>query len=259
MKIIKSFAYVMALSLVVGVGYSQDSPVKNLLVNYINSVNSVGHGTQKEDVMNLFHNTYRSNTAYVKMSGIVSRTSSGKEEVASMLDEIVQDNNYRFKLTLDKVLYTAQKERAGTISALVNFESIIEDKTAEKGSILMNLVGSKIDGEWKIVHNNTVRVSESKDVGNCACYLYSKGSTKFVTEVYYPSGVEYGHTFESFRVTTRDGKRIITSDAHDFNWDDDGNVIYEGRTIGTTEEAKEAIQMALKDLYKESCLKMLFN
>lgn len=259
MKNIKTLACVLILSLVSSVSFSQGNHVKVLLEKYISSVNNLGNGTSKEDVMNLFHQNYKSNTAYVKISGVVSRTSSGRDEVSTLLDEIMQDNNYQFKLTLEEVLYEAQRDRAGTISALVNFESTIDGKIAESGTLLMNIVGITVAGEWQIFHNNKVRVSKASDVGNCVCYMYGKGSTKFVTEVYYPSGVEYGQNFESFRVTSRDGKRIITSDNNDFSWDPEGNITYEGTTIGTSEDAKEAVQIALKELYKESCTKILFN
>lgn len=258
MKQFKSIACALALSFVATAVYSQE-PVQALLVNYINSVNTLGDATHKEDVLNLFHENYKNNTAYVKMSGIVSRTSTGKGELASTLEETLQNANYKFRLTLDKILYVAQRDRAGTISALVNFQSTIDDKLAEKGTLLMNIVGITMGGEWKIIHNNTVRVSEASDVGNCVCYIYAKGATKFITEVYYPSGVEYGQNFESFRVTSRDGNRIITSDKNDFIWDPEGNLSYEGNTIGTTDDPKEAIQISINELYKESCTKVLFN
>ena len=259
MKNIKTLACVFVLSLVSSISFSQESAVKTLLEKYISSVNNLGNGTTKDDVMNLFHENYKNNTAFVKISGVVSRTSTGKSEIGVLLDEIMQDNNYKFRLNLDKVLYTAQRDRAGTISALVNFESTIDGKIAEKGTLLMNIVAITFGGEWKIFHNNTVRVSEASDVGNCVCYMYGKGATKFVTEVYYPSGVEYGQNFESFRVTSRDGERIITSDSNEFGWDSDGNVTYKGANIGNTEEAKTAVEIALKELYKESCTKILFN
>ncbi len=252
-------ACTLVLCLVSFLSFAQESHVKTILENYISSVNNLGNGTSKEDVLYLFHDNYKNNTAYVKISGIVSRTSTGKSQVATLLDEIMQDDNYKFRLTLDKVLYTAQRDRAGTISALVNFESTIDGKIAESGTLLMNIVAITVAGEWKIFHNNTVRVSKASDVGNCVCYMYGKGSTKFVTEVYYPSGVEYGQNFESFRVTSRDGQRIITSDSHDFGWDSDGNVTYQGTNIGNTKESKEAVQISLKELYKESCTKILFN
>ena len=259
MKNIKMLACTAVLSLVSFVSFSQESHVQSLLEKYISSVNNLGNGTTKDDVMNLFHDNYKNNTAYVKISGIVSRTSTGKSEVGTLLEEIMQDNNYKFRLTLDNVLYTAQRDRAGTISALVNFESTIDGKIAESGTLLMNIVAITVAGEWKIFHNNTVRVSKASDVGNCVCYMYGKGATKFVTEVYYPSGVEYGQNFESFRVTSRDGERIITSDDNDFGWDPEGNVTYQGVNIGSTEDAKEAVKIALTELYKESCTKILFN
>ncbi len=260
MRTTKTLAYLL-LFVFMGVNsaFAEDTPVKTLLTDYISAINNLGNGTTKDDVLKLFNNRYKSNTAYVRLSGTITRSSSGTEEVATLLDEIMNDNNYSFRLSLGQILYETQKERAGIIAATVDFESTIDGKLAEKGTMLMNLVATVVNGEWKIVHNNMVRISESKDIGNCVCYLYAKGSTKYVTEVYYPAGVEYGQTFEAFRVTSKDGQRVIKSDAHEFVWDKEGNLSYDGRTIGTTDDSREAIEMALRDLYKESCVQILFN
>ncbi len=260
MKKTKLTLTILFLVFSLGQGFAQGDPIKKLLTDYINAMNTMGDSSQKEEVLQLFNDRYVGHTAYVKLSGHISRTTSKKSDLSVQLDDILGANNYKFKLTLKEVLYNSLKERAGTISALVNFESSIEGKVAEKGTILMNLVGSMIDGRWQIIQNNTVRVSEAKDVGRCVCYVYAKGATKYVTEVYFPAGVEYGQEFEAFRVTTRDGKRIIKSDNNEFDWDkDSGELKYKGIIVGTTQDSREAVEMALKDLYKESCLEILFN
>src|SRR5690606_42096453 len=110
MKQFKSIACALALSFVATAVYSQE-PVQALLVNYINSVNSLGGTTHKEDVLNLFHENYKNNTAYVKMSGIVSWTSTGKDEFGSSLEETLQNANHQFTITLDKDVYVALKDR----------------------------------------------------------------------------------------------------------------------------------------------------
>ncbi len=243
-----------------GNSFAQTDPVKKLLADYISAMNTMGDLSQKEELLDLFNERYKEHTAYVKLSGHINRTTSDKDALANRLDEILGDSNYKFRLTLKKVLYSSLKERAGTVSALVNFESSIDGKVAEKGTILMNIVGTMVDGRWRIIQNNTVRVSEAKDVGRCVCYVYAKGATKYVTEVYFPAGVEYGQEFEAFRVTSRDGNRIIKSDSNEFAWNKEtGELQYKGIVIGTTQDSREAVEMALKDLYKESCLDILFN
>ncbi|MFC5048175.1 hypothetical protein ACFSTE_02020 [Aquimarina hainanensis] len=237
-----------------------DEPVRKLLSDYVNMVNGLNQGVDKETVLELFSESYVGNTAYVRLSGTVVRKRYKKEDLARQIDDIVGVNKYKFRLSLDKVLYVSQKERAGTISALVTFESLVDGKLAEKGTMLMNLVGTYQSEGWKIVQNNIVRVSETKDVGDCVCYVYAKGSTKFVTEIYFPAGVEYGQDFVTFRVTTKDEDRIIKSGNKDFVWSKEtGELTYKGASIGTAEDSKKAIEAALKDMYKESCLKILFN
>ncbi|MFD0863543.1 hypothetical protein ACFQ1M_15105 [Sungkyunkwania multivorans] len=260
MKTIKNLAVVLTVTLFgFSNSYAEDQPVKDLLVEYINAINNVGNGTSKEDVLALFNDRYVSNIATVRLSGTVRRTTAGKNEIATLIDEILADEKYTFRMTLDQVLHVAQKDRAGTVSALVNFESRIDDKLAEKGTIMMNLVATLVNGQWKIIHNNTVRVSEASDVGNCVTYIYGKGTTKFVTETYFPAGVEYGQNFEAFRVTVRDGRRVIKSDSNEFSWDGDGNLSYNGEVVGAAEEGREAVEMAVRHLYKESCVKIVFN
>lgn len=260
MKKTKLTLTILFLVLSFGQVFAQGDPIKKLLVDYISAINTMGGPSEKEAVLDLFNDRFIGHTAYVKLSGHISRTTAKKEDLAVQLDEILGANNYKFKFTLKEVLYNSLKERAGTISALVNFQSSIEGKVAEKGTILMNIVGTMVDGKWQIIQNNTVRVSEAKDVGRCVCYVYAKGATKYVTEVYFPAGVEYGQEFEAFRVTSRDGKRIIKSDSNEFAWDKEtGELKYKGIVIGTTQDSREAVELALKDLYKESCLEILFN
>jgi len=244
-------------------GYAQkekDEPIKKLLVDYINKMNSLNQGTKKSDVLNLIDEKYSGNTVYVNISGALVRKTYVKKDISSQLDDIIDDDNYSFKLMLDKVVFKSQKEQAGTISAVVNFESFIDKKIAEKGTMLMDIVGIIKKGTWKIVQNNMVRVSEAKDIGECVCYLYGKGSTKFVTEVYFPSGLEYSQSFDAFQITTKSGKRVIKSNSNEFYWDKTtGKVTLQGAILGKTSEARKAVEFALKDLYKDSCIKIVFN
>ncbi|WP_025743411.1 hypothetical protein [Aquimarina pacifica] len=239
---------------------NENDPIKKLLVDYINKINALTQETQKEDVLNLFDDKYRGNTVYVNLSGALVRKNYSKNDISNQLDDIIDDNNYRFKLTLDKIVFQSQKERAGIISAVVSFESFIDKKLAEKGTMLMDIVAINVSGLWKIVQNNMVRVSEAKDIGDCVCYVYEKGTTKFVTEVYFPSGLEYSQKLNAFQVTTKDSKRIIKSDSNDFYWSKDtGNVSFKGGQIGKATSSREAIEYVLQNLYEDSCVNMIFN
>ncbi|WP_282085227.1 hypothetical protein [Aquimarina algiphila] len=243
-----------------GYAFGEKDPIKKLLVDYINKMNALTQGTQKEDVLNLFDDKYSGNTVYVNLSGALVRKNYEKEDIASQLDDIINDDNYRFKLTVEKIVFQSQKERAGTISAVINFESYIEKKIAEKGTMLMDVVGIRVNGGWKIVQNNMVRVSEAKDIGECICYVYEKGTTKFVTEVYFPSGLEYSQALGAFQVTTKNNKRIIKSDNKEFYWNKDtGKLTLKGGQIGKANNPRKAVEFVLKDLYKESCVNIVFN
>ncbi len=243
-----------------GYAFNERDPIKKLLMDYINKMNALTQGTQKEDVLGLYDEKYRGNTVYVNLSGALVRKNYEKEDIASQLDDIINDNNYRFKLIIEKVVFQNQKERAGTISAVINFESYIDKKIAEKGTILMDVVGIRVKGGWKIVQNNMVRVSEAKDIGECVCYVYEKGTTKFVTEIYFPSGLEYSQNLGAFQVTTKNNKRIIKSDNNEFYWNrETGKLTLKGEQIGEANESKKALEFVLKDLYKESCVNIVFN
>jgi len=240
--------------------YTVEKPIKKLLTDYINKMNALTTGTQKNDVLALFDEKYRGNTVYVNLSGTLVRKNYSKKDINSQLDDIVNDDNYKFKLMLDKVVFEAEKERSGTISAVVNFESYIDKKIAEKGTMLMDIVAIKTKGEWKIVQNNMVRVSEAKDIGDCVCYVYEKGSTKFVTEVYFPSGLEYSQDLNAFQITTKESKRVIKSDNNNFYWNrDTGKLSFKGENIGKASNARKAVEFVLKNLYKDSCVNIVFN
>ncbi|WP_109302443.1 hypothetical protein [Aquimarina sp. AU474] len=243
-----------------GHAFNGKEPVKKLLMDYINKMNALTQGTQKEDVLSLFDEKYSGNTVYVNLSGALVRKNYDKKDISSQLDDIIGDDNYRFRLILDKVVFQAQKERAGTISAVINFESFIDNKLAEKGTMLMDVVGIRVNGGWKIVQNNMVRVSEAKDIGECVCYVYGKGDTKFVTEVYFPSGLEYSQEFDAFQVTTKENRRIIKSDNNEFYWNrDTGKISFKGEEIGKAENSRKAIEFVLKNLYRDSCVNIAFN
>lgn len=235
-------------------------PVKQLLMDYINKMNALNQGTKKEDVLSLYDTKYSGNTVYVNLSGALIRKTYEKKDISNQLDDIINDDNYSFKLILDKVVFQSQKESAGTVSAVINFESTVDGRLAEKGTMLMDIVGIRVNGGWKIVQNNMVRVSEAKDIGECVCYVYAKGTTKFVTEVYFPSGLEYSQEFDAFQVTTRGNKRLIKSSNNEFYWDKGtGRLTYKGSAIGRAENSRKALEVVLKDLYKDSCVKITFN
>ncbi|MBW1297492.1 hypothetical protein [Aquimarina litoralis] len=234
-------------------------PIKKLLMDYINKINDLERGAKKNSVLLLFDEKYSGNTVYVNLSGALVRKDYDKKNISSQLDDIINDDNYSFKLTLDKIVFQNQKENAGIISAVVNFESFINKKLAEKGTMLMDIVGIKINERWKIVQNNMVRVSEAKDIGECVCYMYGNGDTKFVTEVYFPAGLEYDQKLESFQITKKDGLRVIKSHSDEFSWKGNGGVFYKGKSIGKTKDPKKAIQVAVKKMYKDSCIEVVFN
>ncbi|RZS99753.1 hypothetical protein [Aquimarina brevivitae] len=236
-----------------------NEPIKKLLMDYIDRINALEKGANKTDVLYLFDEKYTGNTVYINLSGALVRRNYSKKDISSQLDDIVNDDNYSFQLMLDKVVFQSQKDKAGAISAVINFESFIDKKLAEKGTLLMDMVGIEINGEWKIVQNNMVRVSEAKDIGDCVCYMYGNGQTKFVTEVYFPDGLEYSQKLESFQVTTRDGQRLLKTHSDEFDWKGTGNLMYKGKSIGKVENSKQAIQAAVKELYKDSCAKITFN
>lgn len=254
----------LALSVLCGLGTgyaaNDDDPIKKLLVEYINKFNSLDRGTKKADVLDLFNEKYSGNTVYVNLSGALVRKDYEKKDISSQLDDIIDDDNYGFKLMLEKVVFQKQKESAGIISAVINFESSINSRIAEKGTMLMDLVGIRVNGGWEIVQNNMVRVSEAKDIGECVCYVYGKGETKFVTEVYFPSGLEYSQEFDAFQVTTKNDKRVIKSHSNEFYWSKKtGKLTYKGGDIGEAKNSRQAIEFVLKDLYKDSCVNIVFN
>ncbi|WP_298545444.1 hypothetical protein [uncultured Aquimarina sp.] len=238
---------------------SIEEPIKKLLMDYINKINDLERGAKKNDVLYLFDEKYSGNTVYVNLSGALVRKNYDKKNISSQLDDIINDDNYSFKLTLDKIVFQSQKENAGIISAVVSFESFINKKLAEKGTMLMDMVGIQVDERWRIVQNNMVRVSEAKDIGECVCYMYGNGDTKFVTEVYFPAGLEYDQKLESFQITRKDGVRLIKSHSEEFSWKGNGSLYYKGKSVGKTKDPKLAIQAAVKNLYKDSCINVVFN
>ena len=240
-------------------GFSQEKPVTDLLNKYIQASNDLSVSKESNTVLSLFDDRYKNNTAYVGLSGVVKRSTTGFEQLSSQLDQTLKNKKYNFAMEVREIVHESQKEKAGTVSALVNFESKVDGKVAEKGTILMNLVGALVRGEWKIIQNNTVRVSEGKEIGNCVCYLFSKGAAFFGAETYYPSGVEYSKEFQSYRLGARDGVRYVKGNDKDYIWSENGDVLDESRKLGNASTPQEAVKVVLNFLYAESCTKIDFN
>ncbi len=260
MKKATGLKLVMAIMLLMSfTGFSQEKPVTRLLNSYIKASNNLSVTKQKNSILALFDDRYKNNTAYVGLSGVVKRTTTGFEQLSNQLDGNIKNKKYNFKMEIRDIVHESQKEKAGTVSALVNFESKIDGKIAETGTILMSIVGTLVRGEWKIIQNNTVRVSEGKDIGNCVCYLFSKGTSFFGAETYYPAGVEYDKEFQSFRVGTRDGKRVVKGDDKDYAWEENGDVLDGSRKIGSASTPEEAVKIVLNYLYADSCTKIDFS
>ncbi len=242
-----------------GIANDANEPVKQLLSDYIQKTNTLGKQTTKEDVLRLYSDKYSGNTTYVKLSGAIIKKEYTKKDIASQLSEIISENDYDFKVSLGEIIYINQKERAGTIAALINFESFIDNKIAEKGTMLMNIVGIVSENSWQIIQKSMIRVSEKKDIGDCVCHIYDKGDTRFVVQLHYPSGVEYAHQFESFQITTKNDNRIIKSSTKQFLWNKNNNELtYDKEIIGTPKSAKSAIQLLLKNTYREPCADIRF-
>ncbi|NQY04668.1 MAG: hypothetical protein HRT68_00315 [Flavobacteriaceae bacterium] len=239
---------------------AQEDAVKDLLNNYIEAVNNLPKTKSEIEVTQFFHENYKNYTAELGLSGVVNRKNSDLTDFSEQIQEIINNSNYTLTLSLEKILYVNQKNKVGTVSALVNFENKFENKIADKGTILLNLIASKVTGAWKIMHTNTTRISESKDVGRCSCYIYNKGadSNRYVSEVYYPAGLEVGQAYQSFRIAIKKGKRYIISDNSDFTWKEADGEIYEGETlIGKADDIKAAIKLILERDYTDNCIEML--
>ncbi|MEL6811773.1 MAG: hypothetical protein AAFP76_10600 [Bacteroidota bacterium] len=242
--------------------FAQEKPVVTLLKSYIQATNELGESQDAETVLSLFSKNYQNNTAYIGMSGVLNRTTTTYAQLEEKLGEDIKNRNYNFTMSLTETVHESQKENAGTASALINFESKIEGKVAEKGAILMNIVATKEKGEWKITHNNTVRVSEESEIGNCVCYLFSKGESYFNAETYYPAGLKYDREYKSYRVGTKDGKRAIVNRGNNnrtFFWNQNGEILDGSRKIGSAETSVEAIQIVLAFVYSSTCTDMSFS
>lgn len=250
---------VLILFFVSANSFAQDEAVKELLKNYISAVNKLPKSQKASSVTNLFHDQYKSYTAELGMSGVVNRTITDIYDYEEQVQNIIDNHKYKLKLTVDKILYVNQKKKVGTIAAIVGFENTFEDKIADKGTILLNIIATKSSGEWQIIHSNTTRISESKDVGQCSCNIYKKGedSQRYLAEVFYPSGLEIGQDFSSYRIAYKKGERFIISDNDDFTWNGLNEIYLGNKLIGKTEDIKEAIRLISEDMFKANCTKMV--
>jgi len=235
-------------------------PVFEITASYVKLINSIKKDNTIDKVLNLYSDQYSGNTTYVRLSGGIVKKNYKKENIKNQLNDILTDENYNLKIKINRILYSNQKEKAGTISALLDFESIIDGKLAEKGTILMNIVIIAQKEEWKIIQNNMVRVSEVKDIGDCVCHIFEKGDTQFVTELHYPAGIEYTHKLESFRITSNEKNRIIKSNSKTVVWENKTNqLIWNQNKLGIAKKPKQAIELLIQKMNVETCSTVIFR
>ncbi|GAA3516856.1 hypothetical protein GCM10022393_33670 [Aquimarina addita] len=235
-------------------------PIIEVVESYINLMNSLEKDDAVTKVLNLYSEQYTGNTTYVNLSGAIIKKNYTKEHIKSQLNDIVQDGNYNLKIKMNSILYTIQKESAGTVSVLLDFESFIDTKIAEKGTILMNVVVAKQKEQWKIMQNNMVRVSEVKDIGDCVCHIFEKGSTQFVTELYYPAGVKYDHKFEAFRITSNEKNKVVNSGGKTFIWENNSNKLsLNQEELGVAKTPKQVVELLIKKMNTETCATIIFR
>lgn len=111
---------------------SDVDPTIKIVESYINLINSIEEDNSATKVLDLYSKQYSGNTTYVKLSGAIIKKNYTKEDIKIQLDDILEDENYSLKVKMNKVLYNQKKESAGTISVLLDFESFIDNKVAEK-------------------------------------------------------------------------------------------------------------------------------
>ncbi len=235
-----------------------DLQVIRTLDTYIGLINFLNEDGAKE-ILELYSEQYSGNTTYVNLSGAIVKKTYTKEDIKNQLTDIVEDGNYSLKFSKNNILYSAQKKSAGTIAVLLDFESFIDNKTAEKGTILMNMVIVNQKGKWKIIQNNMVRVSETKEIGDCICHIFEKGTTQFVTELYYPAGVKYDHKFEAFRISNEGKDRIIKSGDNRFIWQDNDKVFLNQKELGFASKPKKFIELIINELNSKTCINTIFR
>ena len=234
------------------------NPIKDLLMEYIVSYNGLGKTTVNDDFLNLFSDDFKSLQAHVKIDGLLSRKSLNKKDLEKDIAKLAENEDMAFDFSLKEVLYELQREKAGTISALVEFQTKVDAKVLDKGTVHVNLVGGQVAGKWKIKQVSMVRVSEEKEVGNCTCNLFGEGSF-FLSEVKYPSGLLYTKENPSFRVKTSGDYRVISFFNKEAIWDiKSGAITLDSKVIGKATEVKEATKVIIKELYKDNCLNFIF-
>ena len=246
----------------IGFTFAQKSPVNELLTSYVTYSNNLNDENSVVNITSLLHEKFEDNATFIGLAGFISRETKNLTGVTEDFTEKSKDNNYNFKMTINKVVYESQKDKAGTISAVVNFESMIDEKVTEKGTVLINMIASKFMGEWKIIQLNTVKISEQSEVGKCVSYLFSNGNAYFNSETYYPAGIKYKREFQSFRIGTSGGERAIINRGDSdktFIWKLNGDV-YNGKTfIGKAAEAKDAVQLVIQNAYSKTCTEFAFS
>ena len=255
----KHFLLVVACITIFSVSVKgQDEPVVKLFQAYIQDLNDLNKTQDFEGLMNYFHPDFRIELTYVGLTGKVSRKSRDLAQFASGLQDFASEETIELDLKVDKINGVVQGSKSATISATVNMDLKMNGQNAEKGGFMVNMVAVKSeDDQWKFVHSDQIRTVEERYAGTCLCYFY-KRDNGYVTEVFYPTGLEYQKQLDVFKIQTKDQVKIITTKDRQYEWHSGGKLsaVYADnkKALGSAKGEKEAITLILKQLYQDSCL-----
>ncbi len=256
----KIFFALILSAISVANNYAQKAPIEKLFDDYISEITSLNKTKDISRITQFFDERFKSNETTISIKGKQSRKSKDLEEyIAGFEGLITTDKVIELNLKIEDITNLLQESNNAVISANFSLDVKVDGRSLGKDDYRVNMAAFKTDDDqWKFFQSDVVRIVNEVNAGECYCFIYTN-ENRYVTEFYYPSGLDYSTVFDVFRIEIKGGKRTIAFNSNEwkYEWKTNGEIVG-GNTnieqkIGLAKDPKEAITSIMESQYSDVC------
>lgn len=267
MRKIKQFFILFLIQFLVSLNPAEaqeEKEITQLLKSYISEINTLSQSKKIDNLKKLLADDFMAHESEIALNGSVRHLSRNRETHLRLLQQrIAYAEGISIDASLERIFHATSGEKTAYIMAELKINVQYEGNPAEKVSIFVNAIGSKIDGIWKLTETDNVIMVDEKTLGKCLCSFYERDAG-FATEVVYPSGFAYEKKMDAFTFRLQDGVKTISVNDQLYHWKQNGEIVNitdgkGGKALGTTNDSKKAATIVLSDLYQTHCIEFIMR
>ncbi len=255
----KRTLYIAVILMMCFSAHAQDPPIVGLFERYIAELNALTRTKDLSKIEQYFHEDFRTNNTNVNIKGVAKRSSRDLDAFLSGLEALTTDNAISLTLKIEEISKVVEEPTYATISAYLTLDLKANGQNMEKSHYSVNMAAIEHGGKWQFIQSDVIRRVKEVNIGECYCIVYTN-KDRYVSEFFYPAGLDYTRVFDVFNIDTKDGKRTVAVNSNEwmFDWATDGTLTTKARdnmSLGTASSPQEAITKILELQYQDVCTK----